>query len=257
MKVSRRGLLAATGATAAGATIGATLDSQPADAATGIATLIHRVPTDEAVAFITIDDGYFTDAVCDAWMDVAANANSAKVTQFLTYYAASSGQYPPPTSGAGLDHIENLRKYQSGTADQQRVGCHGKEHLDYRTEGESDQQASYNVAANLLGDNDMFFWRPRLFRPPNGQYNHGTLVAAYAAGMPWVVRWTHWVNTASGAPVLTNEYGTPVLQPGSIVVIHHPSGPGQDGFTMNQLQVALNAISAANLEPAYLHDYLT
>jgi len=26
---------------------------------------------------------------------------------------------------------------------------------------------------------------------------------------------------------------------------------------MNQLQVALNAISAANLEPAYLHDYLT
>jgi hypothetical protein len=71
------------------------------------------------------------------------------------------------------------------------------------------------------------------------------------------VRWTHWVNTASGAPVLTNEYGTPVLQPGSIVVIHHPSGPGQDGFTMNQLQVALNAISAANLEPAYLHDYLT
>jgi peptidoglycan/xylan/chitin deacetylase (PgdA/CDA1 family) len=214
------------------------------------ASLIFKVDTTDPVAFITVDDGYATDDQATAYVQ----ANQVKVTQFLTFYAATSGAFPPPTSGPGLAHIEELRKYQSGVPEEKRVGCHGKEHVDYRTMSLADQQAQISAAADWLGGNDMFYWRPRLFRPPNGEWNADMLTASYNAGMQKMVLWTHWVNPATG--LLTNEYGTPVLQPGSIIVVHHPTDPGMDGFLLDQLQTVLAAISDANLVPAYLHDYV-
>jgi len=213
-------------------------------------TVTYRVPTDSPVAFITIDDGYFTDPDADAFMQ----ATPVPVTQFLTYYAASSGAYPPPTSGAGLAHIQALRLYQTGTSEEKRVGCHQKEHLDYRGQSVADQQAAMGAAADWLGGADMFNWRPRLFRPPYGQYDDATLAACANAGMPQLVLWTHAFEQPSLE--LVAEYGTIVPQAGSIFCLHHPSQPDQNGYLLTQLQAALAAIEQANLYPAYLHDFL-
>ena len=213
-------------------------------------TVTYRVSTDSPVAFITIDDGYFTDPDADAFMQ----STPVPVTQFLTYYAASSGAFPPPTDGPGLAHIEALRLYQTGTPEERRVGCHQKEHLDYRGQSVADQQAAMGAAADWLGGADMFNWRPRLFRPPYGQYDDATLEACAGAGMPQLVLWTHAFEQPSLE--LVAEYGTIVPQAGSIFCLHHPSQPDQNGYLLTQLQAALAAIEQANLYPAYLHDFL-
>ena len=215
-----------------------------------IATVTYRVPTNSPVAFITIDDGYFTDPDADAFMQ----STPVPVTQFLTYYAASSGQFPPPASGPGLAHIEALRLYQTGTAEQKRIGCHQKEHLDYRGQSVDDQEKAMSAAADWLGGADMFNWRPRLFRPPYGQYDDSTLQAAFNAGMPQLVLWTHAFEQPS--LVFTNEYGAPRLRAGDILCLHHPSAAGMNGYLLQQLQQAVSIIQDANLYPAYLHDFL-
>lgn len=216
------------------------------------ASVTYRVQTDSPVAFITIDDGYYTDPDADAFMA----ATPVPTTQFLTYYAASSGQYPPPTSGPGLAHIEALRLYQNGTDEEGRVGCHQKEHLDYRGQSIADQQAAMSSAADWLGGNDMFFWRPRLFRPPYGQYDDATLEAAANAGMPKLVMWG-WAFEQPSL-TLTNEYDATgkFLRAGSILCLHHPNAPGMNGYLLTQLQQALAFIQQSNLYPAYLHDFL-
>lgn len=214
------------------------------------ASLFYQVPTDEPVVFITIDDGYFTDPLADAFVQ----STPIPVTQFLTYYAASSGAYPPPSSGDGLAHVEALRLYQTGTADQRRVGCHQKEHLDYRGQSVADQQKAMTDAADWLGGPDMFNGRPRLFRPPYGQYDTNTLEAAYNASMPKLVLWT-WAFERSSLQ-LANEYGSPRLRAGDIVLLHHPNAAGLDGYLMQQFQDTLAMIQGENLYPAYLHDYL-
>lgn len=218
------------------------------------ANVVYRVQTDLPVAFITIDDGYFTDPDADAFMA----ATPVPVTQFLTYYAASSGQYPPPTSGAGLAHIQALRLYQTGTPEEKRVGCHNKTH-DSLTTGavpQTDQQAAMGAAADWLGGADMFNWRPRLYRPPYGQYDAATLAAAAGAGMPTVVMWG-WAFEQPDLN-LVNEYdatGTN-LRAGSILCLHHPNAAGMNGYLLQQLQAALAFIKQCNLAPAYLHDFL-
>jgi hypothetical protein len=219
--------------------------------------ITYRVQTDSPVAFITIDDGYFTDPDADAFMAAQTAAGTpVPVTQFLTYYAASSGQFPPPTSGDGLAHVEALRLYQTGTPDQKRVGCHQKEHLDYRGQSEADQQAAMAAAADWLGGADMFNWRPTLFRPPYGQYDDATLAAVQGAGMTQLVLWG-WAFEQPSL-TLTNEYDDTgvMLKAGSILCLHHPSQPDQNGYLLQQLQDALAFIEESNLYPAWLGDFL-
>lgn len=102
----------------------------------------------------------------------------------------------------------------------------------------------------------MFYWRPRLFRPPYGQYDDATLEAAKNAGMPNVVLWGWAFEQPSLA--LTNEYDDTgvMLKAGSILCLHHPHEAGQNGYLLQQLQEALSFIQQSNLYPAYLHDFL-
>ena len=71
------------------------------------AAVWRGVPTNNDVAFISIDDGYDEDLAAADFVE----EHQVPLTAFLTYYAASSGAYPPPTSGTGLAHIEYLRRF--------------------------------------------------------------------------------------------------------------------------------------------------
>lgn len=218
------------------------------------ATTVYRVTTDQPVAFVTIDDGYFTDPTATAYVQ----ANILPVTQFLTYYAATQGAYEPGPSDPEYANIVELRKYQTGTVSQKRIGCHQKEHIDYRGQSVVDQQGAMGDARAWLGAAEMFGSLPRLFRPPYGYWDDNTLTAAYNAVMPKLVLWTHAVmSDGAGGWELVNEWGSPRPRAGDILVLHHPSSSeNADGYLMGQLTVALEAIASANLVPAYLHDYL-
>jgi peptidoglycan/xylan/chitin deacetylase (PgdA/CDA1 family) len=218
------------------------------------ATAHFRVETtSRPVAFITIDDGYFTDPTATAYVQ----ANTLPVTMFLTYYAANQGTMDPPPGSPGALNIIELRKYQTGTPDQGRVGCHQKEHLDYRGQSVAAQQTAMTNAADWLGAENMFHQRPRLFRPPYGYWDDNTLTAAYNAAMTKLVLWTHAVVDSGSGWELLNEWGTPRVRAGDILLLHHPSSAeNADGYLMGQLTVALGAIASANLVPAYLHDFL-
>lgn len=218
------------------------------------AAVYNRVNTNSPVAFITIDDGYFTDPTATAFVV----SNNTPVTQFLTYYAATQGAFDPGPGDPEYANIVELRKYQTGNSAQKRIGCHQKEHLDYRGQSVADQQEAMADARSWLGATNMFNGLPRLLRPPYGQYDDNTLTAASNALMPKLVLWTHAVmSDGAGGWELVNEYGTPRLKAGDILVLHHPSDENNtDGYLMGQLTVALEAIESANLYPAYLHDYL-
>lgn len=149
------------------------------------ATVSYRVSTNSPVAFITIDDGYFTDPDADAFMQ----STPVPVTQFLTYYAASSGQFPPPTSGPGLAR----RLPSEGTPRPPRPVRRRPAEGDGRRRRLAWRRRHVQLAAPA-------------FRPPYGQYDDNTLQAAFNAGMPQLVVWTHVFEQPS--LVFTNEYGT-------------------------------------------------
>ena len=218
------------------------------------ATTVYRIATDQPVAFITIDDGYLTDPVATAYVQ----AKSLPVTQFLTYYATTQGVYEPQPGTPQYNNVLELRKYQTGNVSQKRVGCHQKEHIDYRGQSVADQQNAMGGTRALLGAPEMFGSLPRLFRPPYGYWDDATLQAAGNALMPKLVLWTHAVmNDGAGGWELVNEWGSPRLRAGDILVLHHPSDAGNvNNYLMGQLTVALEKIKSANLTPAYLHDYL-
>lgn len=199
------------------------------------AAVWFRVPTDHDVAFITIDDGYPGDSPALADQ---VQAEGIAMTPFLTYYAASSGSYPPSsTDPVKVAHVEYLRKFTGG----KRVGSHSKTHTNLTTLSQVEQGNAMENARNWLGRADMFGQVPILFRPPYGAYNQDTLTAAAQRGHPVVVMWS-----LSPSDIIT---GTPV-QRGDILSLH---------FTTNleeEIQVCLDGIAAAGLTPAWIQDYV-
>jgi peptidoglycan/xylan/chitin deacetylase (PgdA/CDA1 family) len=193
------------------------------------------VPVDQAVAFITIDDGYERD---NAAADLVQN-NSIPVTPFLTYYAASSGAYPPSTDPAKVAHVEYLRRFAPAG---RGVQSHAKSHAHLTALDYAGQESQIRLGKTWLARTDMFGPpAPTLFRPPYGEYNDDTLKAAWANGFPVVVLWTHTpAQLQAGATV----------HAGDIILLHFTTTLTAD------LQLALSAIASAGLTPAYLADYV-
>jgi peptidoglycan/xylan/chitin deacetylase (PgdA/CDA1 family) len=199
------------------------------------ATVWRNVPTTDDVAFICIDDGYFNGDPPEAAQYVEDNA--LPVTPFLTYYAASSGAYPPPTDPAGVAHIEYLRRF-AGT---RGVQCHAKTHADLRTLDYNGQVDQLSKGKSWLALTHMFGPKvPTILRPPYGYWNDDTRRAAFAVGFKVMVKWTH----------IYPEFSTKPVRPGDILLCHF------DANLLDQLQAASLAISTAGLTPAYIADYV-
>jgi peptidoglycan/xylan/chitin deacetylase (PgdA/CDA1 family) len=182
-----------------------------------------RVPTDQKVAFITIDDGQYQDPL---WADFIEQAN-IPVTSFLTYYFV----WKVP------EYFKRIHPSGRG------IHNHGKSHTDFVKFPLAEQKAAICSAAQSL--QDLFDRRPTLLRPPYGSFNDATLKAASQCGFPLVVTWTHFIEAG-----MFRSGGDKPLEPGAIILLHYrPTLP-------KDLLVALQAIRQAGLVPAYLDDYV-
>lgn len=194
---------------------------------TGTAPVYSRVPTDQRVAFLTIDDGYVRFPQAAA----ALHAVTVPVSAFLL---------------SNLVDSPAAKMYFGGVAgNTSSIEAHTISHPKLPGTSYAFQYSQICGSADALAG--AFGRRPTLFRPPYGYYDATTLRVAHDCGFQAVVTWTVVVEYGKVA------YQTSVrrVQPGDILLLHFRSSFAED------LSLALGAIRDAGLTPALLEDYLT
>ena len=173
MPIPRRSLT--VGAAAAALTLGVArpILAQAVPAPSGQRAVVwNRVPTAQPVAFITIDDGYYTDLQAIAYVE----AQRLPATLFLSVNAPAVFEQPA-----------YFRRYQA--VGRNTIQSHGAPHDDMRGWSYEAQYTQLLHAATEI--ERIYDARPLAFRPPYGQYDDTTLQAAYDTGTRWLVRWSH------------------------------------------------------------------
>ncbi|MEU0935394.1 polysaccharide deacetylase family protein [Embleya sp. NPDC005971] len=191
--------------------------------------VVHRVPTDERVVFLTIDDGAEKDP------DFARMVRELKVpfSAFVSGYLARQD----------YGYFRGL--HEQGVS----VNNHTLNHPDLRTLGYARQQQEIcrqqDELTREIGET------PRLFRPPYGEFNEDTLRAARSCG---IVAFPIW-NQEAFPDHLEYRYDH-VFKPGDIILTHF-RGPGQWKGDMTQmLRRVLDAVTREGFALARLDDYL-
>jgi peptidoglycan/xylan/chitin deacetylase (PgdA/CDA1 family) len=197
---------------------------QPITLAEGDAVeYLHRIPTDQKVAFLTIDDGYLK--LPEAQELIAAAG--VPVTLFLTTDAVRDDPaYFRPMIDAGAV-----------------VEAHTVTHPQLRGRSYDFQRREICDSADELGG--WYLRRPTLFRPPYGEKDATTLRAAKDCGMTAAFMWTETVHKGK----VRYQEGKPV-KPGDILLMHF-----REAFRADFVG-ALKAIHRAGLTPALLEDYI-
>ncbi|MET7749385.1 polysaccharide deacetylase family protein [Micromonospora sp. NPDC005367] len=187
--------------------------------------LWFRVPTDQKVAFITIDDGAL--ARPPAVIDFIREAH-IPVTMFLNSPAAAA-------------HPDYFKQIEAAGG---MIENHTISHTSLPGRSYAYQKHEICGAADKL--EQLFGKRPTLFRPPFGSRDANTLKAARDCGM---IAALHWRETVDKGKV---RYQTPtkVVKPGDIMLMHFRPA------LMDDLLGALRAIHKSGLTPALLTDYI-
>ncbi|WP_320772968.1 polysaccharide deacetylase family protein, partial [Streptomyces sp. CRN 30] len=207
-----------------------------ADAGPGLPPVVERVPTEDAVVFLTFDDGaerdpHFVDLVRELRLPV---------TMFLTDSVA----------GPGYGHFARLRGVGAGLQN------HTLDHRSLRGLPYAGQRAEICGQQEKL--RRRFGVRPTLLRPPYGTYDTTTLHAAADCGVSAVV-----LGRASmQADGLRYTGGGTRLRPGDIVIVmadaralQGPGGPG--GVSLTEMTTRLlRRIQEEGLTVGRLEDYL-
>lgn len=196
----------------------------------GLPPTVRRVPTDQRVVFVTIDDGIEKDP---RFVEQARELG-LPFTGFLT----------DNVIGTHYDYFDRLR----------RLGNPMENHT--LTHPSLAGMAYDDQVREICGQRDNLWHRfgqqPRLFRPPFGEYDDTTLRAAAFCGVRTVVLWraemeTHGLAYRSGGHLL----------PGDIVLAHF-RGPEQlEGQSMTEWITGLvRAIQAQGFTIGRLEDYV-
>ncbi|WP_405014517.1 polysaccharide deacetylase family protein [Kitasatospora sp. NBC_01539] len=197
----------------------------------GLPPVVQRVPTDDRVIFLTIDDGAAKDP---EFARMTAELGIPYST-FLTGYLARSDY------GYFLGLGGNARV---------AVNNHTLDHRDMRRLTPADQRAQ------ICGQQDELARatgiRPQLFRPPYGEYTDDTLRAAQECGIRAVPLW----NEEAFPDRIEYRYADHRLYPGDIVLTHF-RGPGEWSGTMaDMLRRVLRTADEQGFTLALLDDYL-
>ncbi|UWZ40137.1 polysaccharide deacetylase family protein [Dactylosporangium roseum] len=187
------------------------------------AAYFARIPTDQPVAFITIDDGWIKRPEA---LELFREAG-VPVTLFLTINAIK-------------DDPAYFKRLQDAGA---RIEAHTVSHPSLRGKPYSFQRKEVCGSADQLGN--MFGKRPTLFRPPFGEKDATTLKVAHDCGLK---AGFFWKETVDKGTVRFQEGHT--VQRGDIILMHF-----RDRF-VDDFIATLQAISAAGLTPALLEDYI-
>lgn len=187
------------------------------------AAWFDRIPTDQPVAFITIDDGWtkLPEAVA------LVRAAGVPVTLFLT-----------------MDAIHDNPAYFNAFRDAGvAIEAHTVSHPHLRGKPYAAQQREVCGSADRLGA--LYGRRPTLFRAPFGEHDATTLRVMHDCGLHAALFWKQTVNEG----IVRYQQGSTV-QRGDIILMHF-----RPRF-VDDFIAALQAIKAAGLTPALLEDYL-
>lgn len=184
---------------------------------------VLRVPTQQKVAFITIDDGYVKHKEAAALLRAA----NVPVTLFLTTNAVQDDpDYFKPLVDAGAV-----------------IEAHTISHPEMKGMSLSGQKHQICGSADKL--ESWYERRPVLFRPPYGDKDDTTLRAAKQCGMSAAFMWKETVDKGK-----VRYQGPKRVEAGDVVLMHF-----RDAFVADFL-AALRAIHKAGLTPALLEDYV-
>lgn len=183
---------------------------------------VSRVPTRDPVVFFTIDDGIVRDpAVLDF-----LRTNDIPVTLFVN----------PGQVAQDPDYFQAF--HDLGDSMQDHTVNHPS--LDRLPVG--DQQAEI---CGPMGDYaGRYGQTPWMLRPPYGNYNLGTRVAAQVCGIRYLVLWRVVVSQGR-----ITTWGGPI-EAGDIIIFHF------DNQLLSNLKLAWYVAALQGLHPARLEDYL-
>ncbi|WP_238015384.1 polysaccharide deacetylase family protein [Dactylosporangium sp. AC04546] len=184
---------------------------------------LSRIPTDQPVAFITIDDGWIKRPEA---LELFREAG-VPVSLFLTINAIKD------------DPAYFQRLQDAGAV----IEAHTISHQSLKGKPYSFQRKEICGSADQLGQ--MFGKRPTLFRPPFGEKDATTLKVIHECGMKAGLFWKETVDKG----IVRYQEGKTV-QPGDVILMHF-----RDRF-VDDFIAALQAIAAAGLTPALLEDYI-
>ncbi|WP_369185080.1 polysaccharide deacetylase family protein [Streptomyces sp. Y1] len=196
----------------------------------GLPPVVYRVPTDDKVVFLTVDDGWEKDPEFNRMAEELGIPLSAFVSDYL---ARENYGYFRDLHAQGVEinnHTINHRNLKV---------------LDYETQrGEiCNQQDQLEQQIGV---------RPRLFRPPYGEYNDDTLRAAASCGVQAVPLW----NEEAFPDHMDYRYDDREFHPGDIILTHF-RGPDIWKATMpDLLRKVVNDVTAAGFSLGRLDDYL-
>jgi peptidoglycan/xylan/chitin deacetylase (PgdA/CDA1 family) len=191
----------------------------------GRAAWTLHIPTEQPVAFLTVDDGEIKDP------------DSIKVQE-------QSGV--PLTIFLTVNLVGDLSEFFATMARGGAVvEAHTMTHPHLPSLSYADQKAELCDSADRLAE--WYGQRPLYFRPPYGEQNDDTLRAAWDCGLKAGFGWTESVQ---GGVLKFRTVTQTKINPGDIIVMHFRDGYPQDFIT------AVNAIKRAGLTPALLEDYV-
>ena len=190
----------------------------------GTAGWFSNIPTNQKIAFITIDDGWSKDPMALKLFQAA----HVPVTLFLEINAIKSdpGYFKP------------LRDQGGAT-----IQAHTISHPELKGMSYEGQKKEICGGADKL--KEYYGNRPTLFRPPFGDKDATTLKVVHDCGMKAAFFWHE--ATDHGVVFYQTVHK---VQPGDIILMHF-----RPRFVDDFLAV-LNAIHQAGLTPARLEDYI-
>lgn len=196
----------------------------------GLPPVFTTIPTRQKVVFLTIDDGAEKDP---AFLRMMADLK-IPYTAFLSDYLAKDdyGYFRTMQSqGITLNNHTLHHPYLPGLSyEEQRNEICGMQ----------------DILEKQLGK------RPTVFRPPYGNYNRDTLVAAKSCGIKYAPIWDeevfvdHWEY---------REWDRS-LHPGDIVLTHFRGRSDWDGSMTDMVRRFLNKVTREGYAVARLEDYL-
>ncbi|MDQ6754348.1 MAG: polysaccharide deacetylase family protein [Actinomycetota bacterium] len=190
----------------------------------GLVPVLTRIPTQQRVVFLTIDDG----ANKTAQEVELLRTNGIKATLFLAQAFI----------GGNPDFFKGF------TADGSLVEDHSIGHLLNLAQLPYAQQKA-EICGMADYEQQHYGRRPILFRPPGGPYTTVMRKAAADCGIKAIIDWEAKANAGH----MDYQYGT-VLRPGEIVLMHFRPEFAAD------FNAFLAAQKAAGLQVVLLEDYL-
>ncbi|WP_406208965.1 polysaccharide deacetylase family protein [Kitasatospora sp. NBC_01560] len=198
--------------------------------ANGLPPVVYRVPTDERIVFLTVDDG----AEKDPDFSRMADELGVPLSTFVADYLARSDYGYFRKLAAQGDMVNN-----------HTINHRNLKVLDYATQRDEicRQQDQLEQQIGV---------RPRLFRPPYGEYNDDTLRAAASCGIEAVPLW----NEEAFPDRIEYRYEDQRLHPGDIILTHFRGTDLWNGSMPDLLRKVVNEVTAQGFTLARLDDYL-